>query len=213
LQPQVYNFANFFKENAMKNKQWLLASLIFLTGCASYSASSLALLPQEQALQSTQNSNILVTWQSYDKVDCKKYLGRDVISEGYQPIQITIRNNTNDPLYFSPQNFNIPLAPVNEVARKVHTSTAARVVGYGVPGLFIWPFLIPAVYDGIKSSSANDSLDADYEAKVMREQVIHPLSMFNGVVFVPQKYANQTIEMYLVNSKTNEKVVFSGNRS
>ena len=133
-----------------------------------------------------------------------------MISEGYRAIQLTIRNNTNDSLYFSPQNFNVPIAPVNEVASKAHTSTAGRVVAWGVGGLIIWPLLIPAVYDGIKSSEANDSLDADYEAKALREHTIQPQSMFNGVVFIPQKYSYQTIEMFLVNQKTHEKLIYTG---
>jgi hypothetical protein len=197
------------KGNSMsKAKKCLLASLILLTGCASYSASTLTSLTEDTAIESPKNPKVLISWKTFDRVDCKRYLGRDVISEGYLPIQITIRNNSNDPMYFSPQNFNIPLAPINEVADKAHTNTAGRVVGWGVGSLFFFPLVIPAIYDGIKSSSANDSLDADYEAKALREHTIQPQSMFNGVVFIPQNYANQTIEMSLVNQKTQEKVFY-----
>jgi hypothetical protein len=193
-----------------KSKKCLLASLILLTGCASYSASTLATLPAESAVESQKSPNVLVSWKAFDVSDCKRYLGRNVISEGYMPLQLTIRNNSTDPVYFNPQNFNIPLASVNEVASKAHTSTAGRVVGWGVGALFIFPLVIPAIYDGIKSSEANDALDADYEAKALREHVIQPMSTFNGVVFVPQKYSYQNIEMFLVNQKTHEKIVFKG---
>ncbi|MBS0649035.1 MAG: hypothetical protein JSS10_07440 [Verrucomicrobia bacterium] len=193
-----------------KSKKCLIASLILLTGCASYSASTLATLPADSAVESPKNSDILVSWKAFDVSDCKRYLGRNVISEGYMPLQLTIRNNSTDPVYFNPQNFNIPLASVNEVASKAHTSTAGRVVGWGVGALFIFPLVIPAIYDGIKSSEANDALDADYEAKALREHIIQPLSTFNGVVFVPQKYSYQNIEMFLVNQKTHEKIVFKG---
>lgn len=193
-----------------KSKKCLLASLILLTGCASYSASTLATLSAESAVESPKSPDVLVSWKAFDVTDCKRYLGRNVISEGYMPLQLTIRNNSTDPVYFNPQNFNIPLASVNEVASKAHTSTAGRVVGWGVGALFIFPLVIPAIYDGIKSSEANDALDADYEAKALREHVIQPMSTFNGVVFVPQKYSYQNIEMFLVNQKTHEKIVFKG---
>ena len=196
-----------------KGKKLVLGALILLTGCASYNASTLSTLPAEGAIQSAENPHVLVSWKTFDEVDCKRYLGRNVISEGYMPIQLTIRNNTSDPMYFNPQNFNVPLASVNEVAGKAHTSTAGRVVGWGVGGLFIWPLLIPAVYDGIKSSEANGLLDADYEAKALREQTIQPKSLFNGVVFVPQQYSNQGIEMFLVNQKNQEKLIFKGNNN
>jgi hypothetical protein len=204
-------YFRYCKGNSMsQTKKCLIASLILLTGCANYSASTLATLPIENAVESPKSPNVLVSWKTFDVSDCKRYLGRNVISEGYMPLQLTIRNNSNDPLYFNPQNFNIPLASVNEVASKAHTSTAGRVVGWGVGALFILPLVIPAIYDGLKSSEANDSLDADYEAKALREHTIQPQSIFNGIVFVPQKYSYQNIEMFLVNQKTNERVVFKG---
>lgn len=124
-------------------------------------------------------------------------------------MQMTIRNESNEILYLSPENFNIALASVNEVANKVHTSTATRIVAWGVPGLFIWPFLIPAVYDGVKSSEANEALDADYRQKALKEQLIQPRSTYNAVVFIPKNQVDQPIEMFLVNQKTHDKVVIS----
>jgi hypothetical protein len=163
-------------------------------------------LPAQSAIQSRPNANVLVTWKIFDQQDSKIYLGRDLISEGYIPIQMTIRNNSADPMYLNPSNFSIPLPPINEVANKVHTSTAGRVVGWGAPGLLLWPLLIPAIYDGIKSKEANAALDADYLAKGIREQTIQPHSSFNGVLFLPKQMANQSLEMFLVNQRTNEKV-------
>lgn len=190
----------------LKSKRLLLMPLMLLVGCASYEASMLTSLPVQSAVQSRQNPNVLVTWKIFDNEDSKTYLGRDLISEGYIPIQMTIRNNSADPMYLHPSNFSIPLPPINEVANKVHTSTAGRVAGWGVPGLILWPLLIPAVYDGIKSKEANAALDLDYSAKAIREQTIQPHSSFNGVLFLPKQMANQSLEMFLVNQRTNEKV-------
>jgi hypothetical protein len=190
----------------LKSKRLLLAPLMLLMGCASYEASMLTSLPVHSAVQSHQNPNVLVTWKVFDQQDSKTYLGRDLISEGYIPIQMTIRNNSADPMYLNPSNFSVSLPPINEVANKVHTSTAGRVAGWGVPGLILWPLLVPAIYDGIKSKEANAALDADYLAKAIKEQTIQPHSSFNGVLFLPKQMANQSLEMFLVNQRTNEKV-------
>ena len=195
----------------LKNKIQRIAysALILLTGCASYNASTLSMLPQETAIQSKQDSNVLVSWKAFDKEDCKTYLDRDVISEGYVPVQVTIRNNSNDPMYFSPTNFSTPVSSPDEVAYKVHTSTGGRIAAWGIGGLIFFPLLIPAVVDGVGSANANDALDADYAAKTLKEHTIQPNSLFNGVVFIPQQYAEEKIEMFLVNMKTNKKVAFS----
>lgn len=196
----------------MKNKTLYLLTLstmIVMTGCASYRANTLSMLPEENSIESKQNSDVLVSWKAFDKHDCKTYLDRDVLSEGYIPVQLTIRNNSNDPMYLSPNNFNHPLSSVNQVANTVHTNTSGRIVAWGLPGLFFFPLLIPAFVDGIKSNNANEALDADYATKALSEQTIQPHSSFNGVVFIPKENSIQKIEMFLVNLRTNEKVAFS----
>lgn len=196
----------------MKNKTLYLLTLstmIVMTGCASYRANTLSMLPEENSIESKQNSDVLVSWKAFDKHDCQTYLDRDVISEGYLPVQLTIRNNSTDPMYLSPNNFNPPLSSANQVANTVHTNTSGRIVAWGLPGLFFFPLLIPAFVDGIKSNNANEALDADYATKALSEQTIQPHSSFNGVVFIPKENAVQKIEMFLVNLRTNEKVAFS----
>lgn len=193
-----------------KNKKHLMyGSLILLTGCASYNASTLSMLPMDNAIHSTQEPEVLVAWKAYDKKDCEKYLDRNVLSEGYIPVQVTIRNGSSDPMYLSSNNFGVPVSSSNEVASKVHTSTGGRIAAWGIGGLFFFPLMIPAVVDGVKSSNANTSLDADYAAKTLQEHTIQAHSLFNGVVFIPKQYGDQNIEMFLVNQKTNQKVGFS----
>ncbi len=191
-------------------KHFLMCSaLLFLTGCASYEASSLSTLCQDSPIITThQNSDVSTSWKVFDKKDCKTFLGRDVLSKGYVPVQMTIRNNSNDPMYISPDNFNIALMPSDQVAEKVHTSTAGRVAAWGVCGLILSPFLIPAIYDGIRSSNANRSLDADYQFKSLKEHLIQPRATWSSIIFIPKKELNQRIEMFLVNDRTQEKITF-----
>lgn len=189
-----------------------MSALILLTGCASYQASTLSMLDPGitgSTLPSQQNSDVLVSWKVFSKKDCQTYLGRDVLSEGYIPVQLTIHNNSPDSLYLSPNNFNIPLSSATEVANTVHTSTSGRVAVWGVGGLLFFPLLIPAFVDGFKSIQANQALDADYAEKSLKEQIIQPRSELNGIVFIPKEHANQTLEMFLINQTTHERAGFS----
>jgi hypothetical protein len=146
-------------------------TLVILTGCASYNAAPLdSLLSEAIHLPSSEkNNDIIVTAKSYDRRDCKRYLGRDLISKGYQPVQLYIQNNTGRSYSFSLNRIDLPFARQEEVARRVYTSTVGRILGYGIPGLVVlWPLIIPAVVDGIKSSEANEALDHDFSSKVAR---------------------------------------------
>jgi hypothetical protein len=188
----------------MKAKQFkisLLALTILLTGCASYNSQPLA-----NAIFETADSkqDVVAMAKTFDKADCKRYLDRDVIAEGYQPVQLYIQNNSDKNYIFSLNRMTIPYARAEEVADKVHTSTVGRAVGYGVAALFIWPFAIPAVVDGVKSAQANDNLDIDFSAKTARDQTIAPHSYFNKIVFVPQAEYQSTFSLTLIDQESKE---------
>src|ERR1700722_1480979 len=123
------------------------AVLNLLTGCASYNATSLRALSSDAVFSSSveQKKDIIVVGKAFNKADCKRYLDRDVLAEGYQPVQLYIENNSEKDYVFSLSKISIPFARPEEVAEKVHTSTVGRAVGYGVGALFIWPLAIPAI--------------------------------------------------------------------
>ena len=172
-----------------EKKLVLTGTLLLLTGCADYKASSLSSIPSETVIISgqerfKQEPAVSVSCKVFDRKDCERYLGRNILSKGYVPIQLTIRNETNDSMYLSSDHFNVSLTPPKEVAEKVHTSTVGRVCGWAAAGLFFSPFIIPAIYDGVMSSKANRSLDKDYGTKTLRECTILPYTQFNGIIFL-----------------------------
>jgi hypothetical protein len=187
---------------------FLCGSLMLLASCANYRAASLSSLSSDQVIYASQTVPVSAAWKIFDKKDCKTFLGRDVIAAGYIPIQMMIQNHSKDSMYLAADHFNIPLTPPQQVAEKVHTSTATRVIAWGAGGILFPPLLIPAIYDGIQSSKANRSLDADYSFKSLSERTIQPQTAFNGIVFVTKDQINQPIEMFLLNQKTQEKITF-----
>jgi len=185
-----------------------LLLLIVISGCAKYEAGTLAILQPEFAPFAETNSGVTLSVKKLSNGDCKRILSRDVIDKGYQPIQITIKNDTKKYILFSNQGINLPTVPAQEVAEKVHTSTAGRATAYGVAGLFIWPLLIPAVVDGVGSSKANEKLDRDFNAKVMDQVVIQPYATHNGLIFVPVSEFQNSFEILLVDRETKEKISY-----
>jgi hypothetical protein len=194
-------------------KSYLLTALsleLILGSCARYQASTLSFLPIETSISSNENPNVLISWKALNREESYRYLGRDLSKKGYIPIQITLRNQTSDPMYLGAQNFSLPLSSPEEVAPQVHTSTGGRIAAWGVGGVFFMPLWIPAIVDGFGSAHANEALDRDYATKSLKkEELILPHSTFNGIVFLPKEYANEKIEFFLVNKTTNQKIAFS----
>lgn len=184
------------------------AASILFSGCASYHAASLNTL-QSDTMCHSEKKDILIAARTFDKADCKRYLDRDVIAEGYQPVQLYIENKSNQNYFFSVNRISMPCARSEEVAETVHTSTIGRAVGYGVGALFIWPLAIPAIVDGLKSAEANDALDNDYSAKTARDQKITSHSHFNKLIFVPNNEFQQNFTITLINQDSNKSISFN----
>ncbi len=181
-----------------------LSAILLFSGCASYNAA-----PMTPMLTSaTSNQEITIVAKKFDEQDCKKFLDRDTIRKGYQPVQLFIQNSTDKNYFFSLDRVGLAHANPSDVARQVHTSTAGRIVGYSVGGLFVWPLLIPAVLDGIKSSDANASLDRDFLDKGATDQIISAHSYFNKLIFVPGNDCPNTFSLTLVDAASNEAKAF-----
>ena len=198
----------------MKNRKYLLVSLLIplisLSSCANYQASSLSSLSSEVMLYNTSEEQVFVTAKAFNKADCKKYLDRDVIKKGYQPVQIYIQNNSDKNYHFSLDRINLACARPDEVAEKVHTSTAGRAAGYTTAAVLTFGiFLIPAVVDGVKSSQANESLDNDFAAKTAKDQIIYQHSHFNKLIFVPVNEYQQQFNITLIDQESSKPKTFN----
>jgi hypothetical protein len=195
----------------MKRKLFPLA-LLLLSGCASYQATSLSRLDSD-AIETNSGDkieHIYITAKAFNKADCKRYLDRDVLAKGYQPVQLFIENNTNEHYLFSHDRINLPYASSEEVARTVHTSTMGRILGYGIPGVLIaFPLVIPAVVDGIKSFEANEALDRDFYTKTAVDRVIAPKSTLNRLLFVPRSEYQPTFTVTLIEQESKKIKTFT----
>ena len=177
-------------------------------GCASYKAQTLPILQPDFAPYSKTVDGVTLSVKKFTAHDSKRYFDRDLIAKGFQPIQLTINNDTNKYIMFSAQGINLPTVPAQDVADEAHTSTTGRAAAYGVAGLFIWPLLIPAVVDGVGSSNANAKLDRDFDAKTAQQLVVQPYATHNGVIFIPTSEYNDAFRVILLDKEDRIKYVY-----
>lgn len=193
-------------KNLSKKNLYIIPALLLLIlgGCAKYKTQPLA-----QLLTYKEEKSVSFAYKVFSPEDCKKYLDRKIIANGYQPVQITITNNSNDWLYFSQDNINLSIVNSEKVAKKVHTSTVKRAGGYGIGSLFVPVLLVPAIVDGVKSSGANSKLDIDFINKELKNQEIAPYSTVNGLIFVENALFKSNFDISLINLKNKQKINLS----
>lgn len=170
--------------NSLKYKLFSCFTLFFVT----VGAVAPAKVWSNEETLSRSPSSIEVAAKPYKVADCRKYLGRNILATGYQPVQIIIKNTSDKNLIFSLDQISLPCEKVDQITGRVHSSTAGRSAGYGTAALLVSGlFAIPAVVDGVKSASANKTLDADYSNKAAKEQTLRPNAKLNGLIFVPSE--------------------------
>ena len=181
--------------------------LIFFSGCASYQATDLAVLEPQFVKQPSNLKGVSIGCMRFSPEDCLAYLGRDILKKGYQPIQLTFYNETDQNYIFSTAGVSIECVRPEEVAKKVHTSTVGRVTSYTAGALVFTPLIIPAIVDGIRSSKANGKLDSDYADKAKDCLVLSPRSFKKTLIFVPVERFNPGFDLTLIEQDSGEPKV------
>ena len=188
---------------------FILFIIITFFSCASYKPAPLTNLQPEFAPYAETVDAVTLACKALSREDCKRYFDRDIIDKGFQPVQMTIINNSDNYLLFSTQGVSLPVCSPQEVAEKCHTSTAGRATAYGVAGLIVWPLLIPAVVDGVGSSQANTKLDSDFNQKGIDQTVINPYSTHNGIIFFTKDDYQDSFNVRLVDRETKRKLEYA----
>jgi hypothetical protein len=113
------------KQTTLLTAVLAVGSLLLLSGCAKYKAMPLPKIAPEK-------KGLTLEHKVFTKQDCKTYLGRkNVLKKGFQPVQLTLTNNTDHSYTYSSSSLSLPTVPAKLVAKKVKFSTAGRILGYG----------------------------------------------------------------------------------
>lgn len=185
-----------------------LVMLSLFSGCARYRSKPLHKLGYDQFTRSS-NKDVTFSFHAFSIDESKKFLGKDVIKAGYQPVHITLVNTSSHYLSFSPDRISLPTVSAEKVAKTVYDSTAGRAVGWGIAGLIVPIFLIPAIVDSSWSYEANQQLELDYMVKGAQEKLIGPNMVLNGVIFVPVEDYKDLFTITLIDEESSEKIVCS----
>lgn len=177
-------------------------------GCAKYKPHPMqSVMGHGQELR-----GVSVVSQALSDSDCHYYFSRHVGHKGYRAIQLSIRNNSAETYVLDARDISLSIQNSRAVAHDLHLNTAGRMLGWGIPGLFLWPFLVTSLVEGMWSSEANTRLDRDFNKRVLSNDscvVVHPNSVVSKVLFVKGDEIPQTFTLGLLNKNSDEKISFN----
>lgn len=198
------------KKNTLVLSLLTIAILSSSTGYARYK--SMPLIKDSRLGNVAQEESISLESKAFTAKDCKTFFNsKSILKKGYQPVQITVKNNSQSTVSISPSDLSFSCVAPQEVADTLHRSSKARGLGLGIPGMLGGGlvFIIPAFVQGLGAHDYNDDMDADFANKALQPQVIAPGKTVSGVVFTTRESFSHDFTLTVKNESSKESLVLS----
>lgn len=150
--------------------------------------------------------DVNVEARALDEADCRYYFSRKIVSKGYRPVQLFIKNNSTEKYVLDTSTINLPLEYRDKMAERLHLDMVPRALGWGLAGVFCVPFFIPAVVECINVPKVNKALDEDFDRRVINansKYEIRPGGVFNKVFFVKDDEFENKLKFKLLACKSD----------
>ncbi len=138
----------------------------------------------------------------YTKEDCEKYLSKDLLKKGFQPIQVIIHNNTANTYSICPSSIDMKTATAKEVITKIKIGTIPKKVGYSVAGFFLWPVSVFSTIESLVHAKSLKQLESGINAKLVRDGVIEPYTTTARIILVQKEELKKEFDIHLIDLGT-----------
>lgn len=177
--------------------------------------------------------NISFEYKLLNKKECKQYFKtKKILKKGYQPIQITVTNHSDNTIVVSPQGLNLSTIPADTVLAALHKNGFARGVPLGLVGVVaglplpmltllspvvinigivgLATFSISGIFAGVGARMYNNKISviADLE---LQDQLVPPHTTVTGIVFVKSDSLISDVTLAVKNQNSQELLILSSN--
>jgi hypothetical protein len=159
-------------------------------------------VPEFKSLAPFTEEGLEVSYKALSSNESNEYLNRDLLDFGYQPVHVTIQNNTPNAYEISPENVSMPLVSDKEVVSQLMKAALPRSIGFKIASFFFWPLMIPSTIDSIKTYTTRKSLRKDFAAKAFKDEILLPFSTTHRIIFVSMEDYQDDFTINLVNSNS-----------
>lgn len=177
----------------------IILFLALLPACARKIAS----LTEKTEVFQDSKENIIVRVHRIDGDESKARFGKNLLSYGYQPLSLTIYNDSDDALLLRASSIDLPLETGFDTAKSSHTPTLAyTAVPAYLAGLFFWPALIPVAGAGFWMMANNQQLTRAITAQSFEGDMgveILPYERMSKVLLVKSENLAQSFSLHLFN--------------
>lgn len=160
-----------------------------------------------------EQQQVMLAVKKLTPADCAYIFNVNSIACGYQPIQFTVKNFSQNSVLLNPAMIGLQIVSPKKVAQKCHWKTKELVGITGIASaIFFWPTLIPIAYAGLTMRSQNIKISK----KIIQEDMlqnwdtvkVRPMETISKIVFVEAGYAPSTFNVSLFSKETKETLEY-----
>lgn len=146
---------------------------------------------------------------AYTPKESKEALNENIPSHGYQPIQITVQNNSAKTYILSEADVDLPLVDPSKIAARISLGAIPRNIALKVLGFIFWPFIIPATIDSIISFKSHFNRSDEFYIKSLKErgEWLPPYSTMHRIFFIPKDVKADRFELHIKEHKGSYKTL------
>ncbi len=142
-----------------------------------------------------------------------RQFGRDLVDLGYQPIKITILNDSDDQLLIRASSIDLEHVSAKQVCQGTERSVLGLLSGPAYLSVFFaWPVLAPVIGAGVWLSACNKSVKSKIREKFFGEDKVVellPYEQLSRYVFVPTNTPTERFNLYLFKRQEKMYVPFT----
>lgn len=187
------------QHNSLSRLSLVIFALALLPACAK----KIGAMAEKIAVFEDAKENISVRVHCIDADESKARFGKNLLSYGYQPLSLTVYNDSDDALLFRASSIDLPLETGYDTAKSAHTPTLAyTAVPAYLAGLFFWPALIPVAGAGFWMMSNNQQLTRNVAAQSFEGDMgveILPYDRMSKVLLVKSGNLPPSFSLHLFN--------------
>lgn len=171
----------------------ILFIVLMLVGCRSAAPSP----SQAKTFMQTQGG-VTLSVKAISSSDYNEEFERLALTKGFQPLEITINNESDTEIIYSQESMGVATATREEIENFMPKES--RAASWSVGAFLIWP-MIASVKEGAS--------ELPQQLEVIAEQVIPAKQKAKGVVFIPKADFQGEFYMTLLNPISEEIIGFN----
>lgn len=194
----------------------LILSIICFSGCLKKQPKKLPSLERIPTIYNPdfqeESDNVVVKVKKLNSTESSDLLTVNTLKQGFLPIVITVKNNSNNILYFNPEATNLPIVSPEFVAKQCHWKNFELTSSTGYLAVFyFWQALIPIAYGSYWMRSRNCNITeavCKHAINTWESIKILPLETLNKILFLEEYNTPKSFLLKLFNKDQKEIKTF-----